>query len=302
MLFRCTRRSPKRALLFFWQGPGGISPYLLGLLLMDLPKFGDAIDTSVQFRTLLGVGAIPALVVLLATSQEEDDTHPIERKEGQLAVALQSPAHWRTLIGTAGTWFFFDVAYYGTVIFSPTILSSVFGAQESLRDVATRAAALCCLGMLGTALGLLVFLPMIGAKALNTVGLALASLLFGLFAVVYHLHPHQSSLLFSCLCLLIFTLQIGPNVATFLLPVVAFPEEVRSTFHGLSAAAAKLGAMTGALLFPIVNERYGVPAVMAAQAGVCAVGALLSHCAVREVDIAGENEDSDDEPLFGFKH
>lgn len=33
--------------------------------------------------------------------------------------------HWRTLIGTGGTWFLFDVAYYGVQVFAPFILERI---------------------------------------------------------------------------------------------------------------------------------------------------------------------------------
>jgi PHS family inorganic phosphate transporter-like MFS transporter len=45
---------------------------------------------------------------------------------------------------------------------------------------------------------------------------------------------------------LMFALNWGCNVATFVLPAVAFPPGVRATFHGLSAASGKLGAVVGA--------------------------------------------------------
>merc|ERR1712129_462818 len=89
--------------------------------------------------------------------------------------------------------------------------------------------------------------------------------------------PVQARLLFSILCTLFFALYFGPNVATFVLPIVSFPSEVRSPFHGLSAAAAKVGAMTGAIMFPIVNDMFGVSTVMALQAAICFAGAALSH-------------------------
>merc|ERR1712048_459614 len=144
------------------------------------------------------------------------------------------------------------------------ILGHVFGAQQSLRDLALRSAFMGVVGILGTLSGL-VALRRISPKKLNTIGLILGSLLFAICVIMHQFLPAQHNALFIVLCLLFFTLYAGPNVATFVLPVVSFPCSVRSTFHGLSAAAAKVGAMLGALLFPIMDDYLGVAAVMVTQ-------------------------------------
>jgi len=245
-------------------------------VLLALPQTVPGL-TSLQFRMLLGAGALPALVVLNASLSEPGGVSV--QRPWNLLESIRNPAHWLALIGTAGTWFLFDVAFYGTMVFIPTILQSVFGAEQSLRDLAMRATMMSVLGIFGMALGLII-LPKVGPRAMNTWGLALASVTFGAFASVYRRSPEQSVVLFSFLCVSIFVLNMGPGIATYLLPVEVFPREVRSTFHGLSAAAAKVGAVVGALLFPIISDRFGVPAVMLTQAAFCATGALLSHVAV----------------------
>ena len=63
------------------------------------------------------------------------------------------------------------------------------------------------------------------------------------FAAVYARLPDYHATLFNLLCLVYFVLYMGPNVATYVLPVLSFPADVLSTFHGLSSAAAKIGAM-----------------------------------------------------------
>lgn len=42
---------------------------------------------------------------------------------------------------------------------------------------------------------------------------------------------------------------LGPNSTTFVVPAEIFPARLRSTCHGISAAAGKLGAMVGAFGF-----------------------------------------------------
>jgi len=261
---------------FFWQGPGALAPYLLGLLLLMMPRGDDV--TSQQFRILFAVGAVPSLVVLCASMWEPRNPVSENRRRGNASAAsIFDRRHWVTLVGTGGSWFLFDVAFYGTVIFTPTILGIVFGAEQTLRALALQAAFMGVVGILGTLTGLAA-LKYVSPAKLNAIGLFLASWLFAVFMAVNHLFPDQNYLAFFLLCTLFFILYAGPNVATFVLPVVSFPPHVRSTFHGLSAAAAKVGAMLGALLFPIMDAKLGINAVMITQSLVCLAGALLSCC------------------------
>eukprot|EP00931_Biecheleriopsis_adriatica_P121663 TRINITY_DN96722_c0_g1_i1.p1 TRINITY_DN96722_c0_g1~~TRINITY_DN96722_c0_g1_i1.p1 ORF type:complete len:368 (-),score=63.52 TRINITY_DN96722_c0_g1_i1:15-1118(-) len=178
----------RAAKAFFWQGPGSLSPYVLALPLLRLPHRQGI--TSLQFRVLLGVGALPAGVVLLA-SLFEGGAAVVRPGQEKLGQALKERRHWRVLIGTAGGWFLFDVAFYGTVIFSPTILLNVFGSTESLSDLSLHASVTILVLISGNLLSLAV-LPYIGAKALNTLGFVLSALAFGAFALAYGtLHDHH---------------------------------------------------------------------------------------------------------------
>ncbi|CAE8646043.1 unnamed protein product [Polarella glacialis] len=214
-----------------------------------------------------------------------------EVKKENRSEALRDPDHWWTLIGTAGTWFFFDVAFYGTVIFSPTILAHIFGPGASLMDICLKASFLGGLAIVGTLTGIRA-LSSVGPKALSVGGLTLAALIFSALLAVVHLLPDCKYLMFALLCSLYFVLYAFPNLATYVQPVVSFPPEVRSTFHGLSSAAAKLGAMAGALLFPIVDRHLGLSAVLAIQAVVCASGALVAYIFLESQE--GEDNVSED--------
>jgi MFS transporter, PHS family, inorganic phosphate transporter len=51
-----------------------------------------------------------------------------------------------------------------------------------------------------------------------------------------------------------FFTEFGPNMTTFIYPAELFPTEVRTTGHGISAGAGKLGAFIGAFLFPTILD------------------------------------------------
>jgi MFS transporter, PHS family, inorganic phosphate transporter len=59
-----------------------------------------------------------------------------------------------------------------------------------------------------------------------------------------------------------FFTEFGPNTTTLIYPAEIFPVEVRTTGHGISAGAGKLGAFAGAFLFqePGGADRRGVRA------------------------------------------
>ncbi|HEY1616523.1 MAG TPA: MFS transporter, partial [Streptosporangiaceae bacterium] len=78
-----------------------------------------------------------------------------------------------------------------------------------------------------------------------------------------------------------FFTQFGPNTTTFVYPAEIFPVEVRTTAHGISAGAGKLGAFAGAFLFPaMLASSMGIRgaeivAGVVALAGVVITVALL---------------------------
>jgi PHS family inorganic phosphate transporter-like MFS transporter len=82
---------------------------------------------------------------------------------------------------------------------------------------------------------------------------------------------------FSVFCVLTLSLNWGPNIGTYVLPASLYPAEIKSTFHGLSAACGKIGALLGTFIFAAVSEAGGVSAVMWAQVFVCLACAYVSY-------------------------
>lgn len=71
--------------------------------------------------------------------------------------------------------------------------------------------------------------------------------------------------------------EFGPNTTTFVYPAEIFPVTVRTTGHGTSAAAGKLGAFAGAYLFPVMlASPLGLRGAELAAAGICLAGLLLT--------------------------
>jgi PHS family inorganic phosphate transporter-like MFS transporter len=73
-----------------------------------------------------------------------------------------------------------------------------------------------------------------------------------------------------------FFANYGPNTTTFILPSLVYSAECRSTFNALSAAAGKLGALTGVILFAPAAQHFGDATVMLICAVIGFVAFLLT--------------------------
>jgi MFS transporter, PHS family, inorganic phosphate transporter len=108
---------------FFWQTPGAMAPYVIAwLMLVGHPSYAAiARPSSLLFRLLFVIGAVPAAVVWRAAYLEpENEACARARKKAAgtggaspLREALAHPEYFKTLVGTGGTWFIYDIAYYG---------------------------------------------------------------------------------------------------------------------------------------------------------------------------------------------
>eukprot|EP00927_Polykrikos_kofoidii_P003731 TRINITY_DN11507_c0_g1_i1.p1 TRINITY_DN11507_c0_g1~~TRINITY_DN11507_c0_g1_i1.p1 ORF type:complete len:475 (+),score=46.36 TRINITY_DN11507_c0_g1_i1:69-1493(+) len=278
---------------FFWQTPGTIAPYVVSMVLLKIvdPAVPAEWVLELQFRILFALGAVPAGVVFLASlrekeSQEFDDSRNQVQATLWASVRQQSSEVNLTLLGTAGSWLAFDVAYFGTSTFQPEILRKICltgiktagnKCDQTLFEVSFQSVITSCMGFPGVILAI-ALLDSWGSKRLNSIGFLLLALTFGGMGVIYGVSPEQDMLLFIVFCCLTLLLNFGPNVGTFVLPAMCFPTEVRSTYHGLSAAGGKLGAALGALIFkPLVDSPLGLPGVLSFQALLCLVGGSVSH-------------------------
>jgi len=80
-----------------------------------------------------------------------------------------------------------------------------------------------------------------------------------------------------------FFTEFGPNTTAFVYPAEIFPVEVRTTGHGISAAAGKLGAFLGAFLFPdFLAASVGIRGAEIIAGVVAAVGVLLTAALLPE--------------------
>jgi PHS family inorganic phosphate transporter-like MFS transporter len=90
-----------------------------------------------------------------------------------------------------------------------------------------------------------------GRKTIQSLGFAMMALAFLAIGIVPGVTTTAAPFVLLYGMSYFFT-EFGPNTTTFIYPAEIFPVAVRTTAHGISAAAGKMGAFAGAYLFPVM--------------------------------------------------
>jgi MFS family permease len=291
-------------LVFAMQGAGLVlGPLIASALLAS----GLATDTT--WRILLAIGVIPGLAVFylrrriretprfaIAGGAVEEAEAAIRQATGAVEAGvrftesatrrpqgaqdgyrtfIRNPRLGRWVLGTAGCWLVFDFAYYGNSISSPEILALLSPHASLLADTLLQLLIFAVFALPGYALAVWL-LDTAGRRAMQAIVFGMMALAFGLIAlvpsVVQEVAPfvllYGMSYLFS---------EFGPNTTTFVYPAELFPVGVRTTGHGLAAAAGKIGAFIGAFLFPVMlASSMGIRGSEAVAAAMSLLGLLLT--------------------------
>ncbi|HLI00380.1 MAG TPA: MFS transporter [Acidimicrobiales bacterium] len=291
-------------LVFAMQGAGLVIGPLIAALLLS-----TGMSHNLIWRILLGIGAIPGLAVFylrrqihetprfaMAGGATEEAEAAVKAATGEVAMSgpakesearhqqnalegyllfIRNPTMGKWLLGTALCWMVFDFAYYGNSISSPAVLSLVSPNATLLQNVLLTCLIFVVFALPGYALSIH-FIDRMGRKPIQIMGFGLMTVAFaaiGLIpgvtrAVVPFVLLYGMSYLFS---------EFGPNSTTFVYPAELFPVEVRTSGHGISAAAGKMGAFAGAYLFPVMLDgTLGLRGAELVAAGMSVIGLLLT--------------------------
>ncbi|KAI6709765.1 hypothetical protein JHW43_007713 [Diplocarpon mali] len=170
--------------------------------------------------------------------------------------------HGKVLLGTAGSWFFLDVAFYGLGLNNSIILAAIgWTGGDSMYEIFRRNAIgnliLVCAGAIPGYWVSVATIDTLGRKPIQIGGFAI---LTALFAGIGFGYSHLSGRALLALYVLAqFFFNFGPNSTTFVVPGECFPTRYRSTSHGFSAAAGKLGAILAQVVFGPLRTRGAAP-------------------------------------------
>jgi MFS transporter, PHS family, inorganic phosphate transporter len=297
-------------LVFAMQGLGLVVGPLVASILL-----ASGMSDNLVWRILLGLGAIPGLAVFYLRRQihetprfalaggaheeaaaaiadatgtgagkvaqgESTARHPQSVADG-FKLLLQNRRMFVWLIGTAGAWMLLDFCYYGNSISQPEIIKLANPNASELTTILLQLAIVAVFALPGYAVAILL-LDRVGRRTIQLLGFAMMALMFLLIGLI----PSVTTTLAPFLVLYgisYFFTEFGPNMTTFIYPAELFPTEVRTTGHGISAGAGKLGAFIGAFLFPdILASHIGLRGAMVICGFVAIAGLLLTFFTLPE--------------------
>lgn len=192
------------------------------------------------------------------------------------------------LLGTAGTWFLFDVLFYGNTLFEPVVMETAFGggSNDVLKKAATDSLILACIALPGYILSAFVMGRRVcyvtqTPRFVQMQGFVAMSLLYSIVGAYWSYLKRTPWLLVILYGSTFFFANYGPNTTTFALPSLVYSPDCRSTLNGISAAFGKAGALLGATMFEPVSEKLGDDKVMLICAGVSVLAFAMTRFFVR---------------------
>lgn len=287
----------------------------IGLIVGPLVAVGllsTGLTHDMSWRLMLGLGAIPALLVFklrrqiyetprfalasgdasyaIRAAKQASSGHikkignkdfKVQRpSKGQFKSLFTDPRLLRNVIGTGGAWLLVDFAFYGNTISSPIVLKLLNPHADLIRTTIETLVIFVVAATPGYALSIW-RLDSQGRKSVQAIGFAVMALCFLVIGLVPGLTSNVIYFL-PVYGLSYFFMQYGPNTTTFIYPTEVFPVRLRATGHGLAAAAGKLGAFIGTFLFPIMLLGIGLEKTELIVAGVCITGVAVTKAFLTE--------------------
>ena len=278
-------------LVFSMQALGLIVGPLVALVLLS-----SGMSDNLTWRILLALGAVPAAAVVYLRAKMPESPRFQARVQGEpsrpppscrcsprgpstpdAAVTTRAPGAWawpsssanrrmlKLLLGTAGTWFLFDYAYYGNTLSLPSILKDV-SPHASLETKLVWTLGLFVVFALPGYLLAVAKMDRIGHRRLQLIGFAVMAACFVALGAVPALTASVGPFL-AIFGLSYFFTEFGPNTTTFVLPSEVFPVSMRTTGHGIAAGVGKLGAFIGVFLVPQLQKSIGLRGMLARRRG-----------------------------------
>jgi len=221
-------------------------------------------------------------------------------QESQTALTMAKPSFrdfvrhnmiWRNgrvLLGTAGSWFLLDVAFYGLGLNNTIIIAAVgYGGganvYQILYNLSVGNIILVVAGAIPGYWVTVALVDTIGRKPIQFGGFAILTVIFCVIGFAYNVLSNSG--LLALFVLAQFFFNFGPNATTFIIPGEVFPTRYRSTSHGLSAASGKVGAIIAQVVFGPLRVQGAAPGAKGKAASpwlnhVIEIFALFMLCGV----------------------
>jgi len=233
--------------------------------------------------------------------------------------------HGLHLLGTTTTWFLLDIAFYSQNLFQKDIFTAIgwippAKEMNAINELYRIARAQTLIALCSTVPGYwftVAFIDYMGRFAIQLMGFFFMTVFMFALAIPYdHWTKKENRIGFVVMySLTFFFANFGPNATTFVVPAEIFPARLRSTCHGISAAAGKAGAIVGAFGFLYAAQSkdptktdHGYPTGIGIKNSLIVLGVvnffgMVFTFLVPEPngksleEMSGENEDDDAEAI-----
>lgn len=224
-------RGRTMAIVFAMQGFGYLLAPLVVLLLVGLH-----VPEEYIWRITLGFGGIPGLLTLYHRLKLEDSVQ-FQRSQSMKPSAKATAKlifreyKW-VLLGTAGTWFLFDITFYGNGLFKETVfiilgLSGQGSDEDKLFRTAVSSLIIAVLSIPGYWVSVFL-IDKWGRKPIQFLGFAAITVLFLLMSLLYKQLIEIGWLFIIVYALTFFFSNFGPNTTTYVVASEAYPTDRKS--------------------------------------------------------------------------
>jgi MFS family permease len=312
-------------LVFSMQAVGLIVGPLVGLVLLE-----SGLGSSLTWRIMLGLGAVPAAAVIYFRSKMPESPRfqsRVRGKSDRAAAELQqftggtidtstsvsaesrlmgfrqfvtNPRMILLMLGTAGSWFLFDYAYYGNTLSLPSILSEVSPNATLVTKLMMTLALFVIFAVPGYLLAVWK-MDKIGHRRLQFIGFAVMAVSFLVLAAFPALTVNVAPFI-AIFGVSYFFTEFGPNTTTFVLPSEVFPVNMRTTGHGFAAGIGKLGAFVGVFLVPVLETHIGLRGLLLVSGIAAILGFALTRVLPEPSGRSLEEVSGEDEPSINSSH
>ncbi|KMT16628.1 hypothetical protein BVRB_3g049140 [Beta vulgaris subsp. vulgaris] len=277
-----------RVILMFGAFPAGLTYYYR----MQMPE--TARYTALVAQNAKQAAADMSKVLQVTIDSEEDKIADIgkdSKKQFGLFTKEFARVYGMRLIGTTTTWFLLDIAFYSQNLFQKDIFTSIgwipnASKMSAIREVYKVARAQTLIALCGTVPGYwftVALIDVIGRWIIQLMGFLMMTIFMFAIAFPYDYWSQREHRIGFIIMygLTFFFANFGPNATTFVVPAEVFPARLRSTCHGISAAAGKAGAIVGAFGFVYASQEkdpakrdHGYPAGIGKKNSLIVLGVI----------------------------
>ncbi|KAF8945948.1 Plasma membrane permease, mediates uptake of glycerophosphoinositol and glycerophosphocholine [Haplosporangium gracile] len=256
---------------------------------------------EVIWRTSFAFGVLPPLSVMyFRFRMDNSDIFQKNAIKKKVPYGLILQRYWKYLLGTAGSWFFYNFISYPFGIFAGTIIDQSSDENPSFVHTAQWMLLLNFFYLPGSISGALAS-DKLGRKRTMTLGFFMQGVIGILMGVFYKDLLNKFPLFVVVYGVFMAFGEFGPGDMLGLVSAEIYPTAIRGTAYGWSAAIGKLGAFVGTTAFKPAVAALGGGDVDKGQArvfilasGLALLGSIFTWCLIPDYSKKNLHEEDED--------